>query len=75
MNQEVTSVRVHLRHLRMAEPRPICHDGAKRWWARKGFDWPDFVMNGIDGQKLLDTGDGLARRVVNAAEKESIGGR
>ncbi len=75
MTAEVTSIRVHLRHLRMAKPRPICHDGAKRWWARKGLDWSDFVSNGIDGQVLLDTKDGLARRVVRAAEVEAESGR
>ena len=67
---EVTSVRVYVRHLRLAEPRPICHDGAKRWWARKDLDWQDFVKNGIPGQVLLDTKDGLAARVVRAAVKE-----
>lgn len=75
MSAEVTSVRVYLRHLRMAKPRSICHDGAKRWWAKKGLDWEDFVENGIDGQVLTDTGCGLARRVVKAAEVEAESGR
>lgn len=74
MSQEVTSVRVYLRHLRLAKPRAICHDGAKRWWARKGLDWNDFVANGLPGQVLLDTKDGLAARVVRAAELEANGG-
>jgi len=72
---EVTSVHVYLRHLGMAKPRAICHDGAKRWWKRHGFDWSDFVYNGIAGQKLLDTKCGLARRVVLAAELEITSGR
>lgn len=75
MSGEVTSVHVNLRHLRMAKPRSICHDGAKRWWGKKGLDWNDFVANGIAGQVLLDTGCGLARRVVTAAEVEAEGGR
>ena len=75
MNREVTSVHVYLRHLRMAKPRAICHDGAKRWWKRKGLDWNDFVQNGIPGQELLDTGCGLAKRVVVAAETEITSGR
>lgn len=75
MTSEVTSVHVYIRHLRMAKPRAICRDGAKRWWARKGLDWSDFVSNGIPGQVLLDTKCGLARRVVRAAELEAESGR
>lgn len=75
MTPEVTSVHVYLRHLRMAKPRAICQDGAKRWWKRKGLDWSDFVLNGIAGQKLLDTKCGLAKRVVVAAETEITSGR
>lgn len=75
MTREVTSVRIHLRHLAMAKPRAICHDGAKRWWKRHDLDWSDFVLNGIAGQVLLDTGCGLAKRVVVAAETEATSGR
>ena len=75
MKREVTSVHVYIRHLRLAKPRSICHDGAKRWWKRHDLDWTDFVNNGIPGQKLLDTGCGLAKRVVVAAETEATSGR
>lgn len=59
----------------MTKPRSICHDGAKRWWAKKGLDWEEFVADGIPGQTLLDTGCGLAKRVVKAAELEAERGR
>lgn len=75
MTREVTSVRVYKRHLQMAKPRSICDDGAKRWWKRHNLDWSDFLANGIDGQVLLDTGCGLAKRVVVAAETETTSGR
>lgn len=75
MTQEVTSVRVYLRHLRMAKPRAICVEGAKRWWAKKDLNWDEFVAEGIDGQVLRDTGCGLAKRVVKAAELEAESGR
>lgn len=75
MSSEVTSVRVYLRHLRMAKPRSICVEGAKRWWAKKNLNWDEFVEGGIDGQILLDTGCGLAKRVVTAAELEAESGR
>lgn len=71
---EVTSVRVYLRHLGAAKPRPICHSGGRKWWARRGWSWSDFVRDGIEGQRLLDTGDALAIRVVTAAELEASGG-
>jgi hypothetical protein len=75
VSKEVTSVRVFLRHLHAAKPRPICHSGGRKWWNRRGWSWSDFVRNGIDGQKLLDTGDAFAIRVVRAAEAEADSGR
>lgn len=74
MTSEVTSVRVELRHLRLCKPRAICHGGARKWWARQGLDWADFVANGIDSSVLTATRDGLALRVVKTAEMEASGG-
>lgn len=71
---EVTSVRVYLRHLYQAKPKPICHTGARTWWARHGLCWSDFLADGIDGQILLDTKDAFAIRVVEAAEREATRG-
>lgn len=69
---EVTSTRVRLRHLRMCE---VCHPAARKWFARHGFSWIDFLNNGIEGQKFLDTGDPMAIKVLRAAEKEEADGR
>ena len=68
-------MRCYLRHLKQAKPTPICHSGGRKWWARRDWSWNDFVRNGIEGQKLLDTGDAFAIRVVRAAELEADGGR
>lgn len=51
-------------HLRQAG---ICMGGARRFWARHELDWNDFLDNGIDGSRLLATGDAQARRVVELA--------
>lgn len=44
----------------------VCPD-ARHWFARHGFDWRDFVRNGIEAEELLKTGDAIAARVVKEA--------
>lgn len=41
-----------------------CVSGIKFWFKTHDLDFKDFLDNGIDSQKLLDTGDELANRVV-----------
>ena len=45
-----------------------CPGGIRDWFKAHGFDYRDFVLNGIEAQKLLDTNDVLveavARRVI-----------
>lgn len=41
-----------------------CARGSRRWFARMGLDWADFVMHGIDAEILLATGDAMALRLV-----------
>lgn len=67
MTLEVTSTTVRVKHLRTAG---ICADGAQRWWEREGMDWRDFVRNGIAAQKLLDTADPRAVRLVEIARND-----
>lgn len=66
---EVTSPRVHMRHLRTAK---FCAPGAKDWWASNNLDFRDFVRNGIDAETLLKTGDPRALRVVEIARNENV---
>lgn len=40
---------------------------ASLWFKARGFDWKDFVRNGIEAEKLLATGDAQAKRVVEIA--------
>jgi hypothetical protein len=67
---EVTSdIIVRMRHLRAAK---FCADGARKWWRVQGFDWSDFLTNGISATTLLETGDPMALRVVEIARNEDV---
>lgn len=45
-----------------------CFAGVRPWFARHGFDWQQFVENGISANKLHGTGDALIEPVIRAAE-------
>lgn len=68
---EVTSEpRIFMRHIRQAK---LCSGGTRTWWRDNGLNWSDFLVNGIEGEALLATGDPLAMRVVEAARAERDG--
>ena len=62
---------VTIAHLRsvpgLSQRAGFCTRGARAWFERYGLDWTDFVRNGIDAQRLLDTEDGLALILVEHA--------
>jgi hypothetical protein len=64
--------RVHVRHLRHSD---ICMNGARAWFAAKGWSWGRFVAEGLPAQDFIDTGDPLAMRPVEAARREAENGR
>lgn len=45
----------------------MCSAGARDFFKRHGFDWRDFLKNGIDAKKLEATGDAMALQVVEVA--------
>lgn len=47
----------------------VCGPGVRAWGEQHGFEWRDFVKNGIESDALLATGDALAARVVQIAEE------
>lgn len=51
----------------------ICFGGARPWFRRHGLDWQDFVANGVPAERLEETGDALALRVVAEARKREAG--
>lgn len=63
----MTTEIVSMRHVRAAK---ICAKGARGWWALQGWDYADFLVNGIAAEKLEATGDALALKVVACMRAE-----
>ena len=55
---------IHMADVRAAK---MCSAGTRRWFEKQGFDWTDFLKNGIDAQKFIATGDPMALQVVEVA--------
>jgi hypothetical protein len=55
---------ITMRDIRRAK---MCSLGARAFAKRHGLDWSEFLKNGIDSDKLLATGDAMARRIVEVA--------
>ncbi|KAF3999072.1 hypothetical protein [Glaciimonas immobilis] len=49
-----------------------CGSGARRWFAHYGFDWQEFVKNGLPASVLAATGDALALQVIAHAAKAVV---
>lgn len=58
----------HLRRVKGFTAKPgFCAKGVRLWFLRNGFDYSDFLKNGIDEERLLETGDPMARAAVEQA--------
>ena len=65
--------RVILQDLRTAG---VCFRGARPWFRRHGLAWSALVDHGIAAERLTETGDATALRVVRIAkEREARNGR
>ena len=64
-------MKVHRRHMRMAG---LCASGGRKWFEVHGLNWSEFLAEGIDAETLRATGDALAIRVVELAEREAGNG-
>lgn len=61
-------MKIYIRHMRQAG---YCRkEGVKPFFDARNWDWPDFLANGIDAQKLIDTNDAMALKVVEIAREE-----
>lgn len=47
----------------------FCRNQAKAWGRSHGFDWSDFVRNGIASERLEATGDAFALALVKWARE------
>lgn len=57
--------RVTIQDLRDAR---YCLAGVRPWFRRHGFEWQDFLANGIDADRLRATDDALVIPVIQVAE-------
>ena len=55
---------VRMRHLRKIK---MCSHGGRAFAARHGFEWSDFLKNGIPAERLIATDDAMALKAVEAA--------
>jgi len=61
-------MKIYIRHIRAAK---YCRkEGVKPFFDAHHWDWSDFLANGIDAQKLIDTQDTMALNVVEIAQEE-----
>lgn len=61
------SATVTMTHIRAAK---MCRKGTRIFFERHGFDWADFLANGIPAERLASTGDAMALQVVRIARGE-----
>lgn len=47
----------------------FCGRGARAFFARHDLDWLTFVREGLPARVFLETGDAMARRLVEHAER------
>lgn len=64
------SARITIKDVRGAG---YCASGARRWFEGYGFDFRDFLANGIAEETFLATGDALAQRVVDVKRARDDG--
>lgn len=57
---------VRIEHVRSAK---LCMRGVRQWFVRYGFDWRDFLENGLPISSVEATGCPLGARVAAEARK------
>lgn len=56
---------IKMRDLRRVD---ICSSAVTRkWFKDNGFDWHEFLKNGIESEKLLATNNPIAKQIVEKA--------
>ena len=54
-------MRIYISDLRKAK---MCARGSRAFFLARGWDWQDFLKNGIDLKTVEKTNDAMARQVV-----------
>lgn len=60
-------MRIYRRHLNALK---YCARGSRQFFERHGFNWGDFLRNGIDRETLIKTNDAMAMKAIQKAEEE-----
>jgi DNA-binding LacI/PurR family transcriptional regulator len=50
-----------------------CMRGSRQFFERHGLPWHDFLQRGIEADALLCTGDAMAARAVEQAQRREAG--
>lgn len=58
-------MRIYMHHIREAK---MCAKGTRQFFVDRGWDFQNFLKNGIDAEKLIETGDAMALQVVEVAK-------
>ncbi|MCH7353252.1 hypothetical protein MMP61_17075 [Acinetobacter sp. NIPH 1958] len=46
----------------------MCSRGTRAFFLAQGWDFQDFLINGLDAEKFIQTGDAMALQVVKVAQ-------
>lgn len=57
-------MKIYMTHIRQAK---LCLAGTKAFFISHNLDWKDFVKNGINEEKIIQTNDAMALKVVEIA--------
>lgn len=57
-------MRIYMSDIRKAN---MCSKGTRVFFLQQGWDFQDFLKNGIDAEKFIKTGDAMALQVVEVA--------
>ena len=58
-------MKIYMSDIRKAK---MCARGCRAFFLRHGFDFQDFLKNGIDIERIRATGDPMAMQVVKVVE-------
>lgn len=61
-------VRVTIQDIRAEH---FCSAGARVWFEQQGFDWDDFLKNGIDSDEGKKIDDVMMQRIIKRAEERN----
>lgn len=63
----MTALRVYRRHLNALK---YCARGSREFFQKHNLDWSDFLRNGIEREKFIETGDSMALKAVQVADRD-----